>query len=196
VPAAVTTTDVAVAGAEADTAAEDAEVNGSIQVSDPVGQEHPGSVEEEQPSQEQEQEVEDDHDGNAGHEEQAYEEERGHEDSPPEADAMAEADADPTPSQSLTAEDKPDVGEDVLSEQPAPPGEGDAEHSVSETEAKAASDHQPEAKSMPEGRLDEVKSRHAAVGDGLEDVVNMLQGGHSFPPSTYLVVAGEIPDED
>jgi len=48
----------------------------------------------------------------------------------------------------------------------------------------------------PETRSDEVKSRHPAEGHELEDMVNMLQGDSSFPPSTHLEVAGEIPDED
>ena len=111
---------------------------------------------------------------------------------------MAESDADLTRSQDLTAEDHPDAGEDILSEQHAPPGEGDAEHSVSETEAEVVSEHEPEVASSPaepEARLDEVKPRHA-VGDDLEDVVTMLQGGQSFPSSTHMDVAGEIPDED
>jgi len=54
--------------------------------------------------------------------------------------------------------------------------------------------HKPEAEL--EARLDEVKPRHSVVPDELEGVVQMLQGGPSFPPSAHLVVAGEIPDED
>jgi len=178
------------AATEADTAGDTA-ANGGIEAPDSTGLPHPGGVDEEQPSRE----VEDDRDESAEHEEQAYEE-RDHEDTPPEGDdATAELDADLTRSQDLTAEDDPDAGEDVLSEQHAPPGEEDAEHSVSETEAEGVSEHEPEAASSatePEARLDEVKPRH----DDLEDVVKMLQGGLSVPSSTHLDVAGEIPDED
>jgi hypothetical protein len=178
----------------------DAEANGGVETVDSTGFPHPGGVDEVQPSQEA-QEAEDDHDESATHEEQAYED-QDHGDTPPEGDdATAESDADPTRSQDLAAEDHPDTGEDVLSEQDATPGEGDAEPSVSETEAEAASEHEPEAASgattEPEARLDEVKLRHPPVGDELEDVVKMLQGGPSFPSSsTHVVVAGEIPDED
>ena len=174
----------------------DIEANGPIEAPDSTGLPHPGGVDEEQPSQG----LGDDRDESAEHEEQACEE-RDHEDTPAEGDdptAESDADADLTRSQDLTAEDDPDAGEDVLSEQHAPPGEEDAEHSVSETEAEAVSEHEPEAASSatePEARLDEVKLRHP-VGDDLEDVVKMLQGGLSVPSSTHLDVAGEIPDED
>jgi len=191
----------AVAEAEVDTAGDDAEADGATEGADSTGLPHPGGVDEEQPSQEvPSQEVEDEREESAEHEEETYEE-RDHGDAPPEGDdAVAETDADSTQSQNLTAEDHLDAGEGVISEQCAPPGEGDAEHSVSETEAEAAPEHEPdEAASRatePEARLDEVKPRQPAVDDELEDMVNMLQGGASFPSSTNLVLAGEIPDED
>lgn len=192
---ATATPDATVAATEADTVG-DTEANGGVEAPDSTGFSHPGGVDEEQPSQEAEG---DHHDESAEYEEQTYEE-HDHEDTPPGGDdATAESDADLTRSQDLTAEDDPDAGEDVLSEEHAVPGEGDAEHSVSETEAEAVSEHEPEAASSatePGSRLDEVKPRHP-VGDDLEDVVKMLQGGPSFPSlSTHLDVAGEIPDED
>jgi hypothetical protein len=163
-----------------------AEANGGTEGADATGLPHPGGVDEELS-----QEVEDDHEESARHEG------RGHGDAPPEG---GDAAADPTGSQSQAAEEDLDAGEDVLSGQHAPPGEGDAENSISETDAEAASEHAPEASSRatePEARLDEVKLRHpAVVGNDLEDVVKMLQGGPPFPASTHLVVAGEIPDED
>jgi len=191
---AAATPDAAVAAAEADTVG-GAEANEGIEGDDATGIPHPGGIEEEQPSQE----AEDDRDESAAHEEQTYEE-RDHGVPPEGDDATAESDADPTRSQDLAAEDHPDTGEDVLSEQQATPGEGDAEPSVSETEAEAASEHEPDSASgattEPEAGLDEVKSRHPPIGDDLEDVVKILQGGPTFSSSTHLVVAGEIPDED
>ena len=192
------TVDATVVGPEAE-AVEDAEANGGgDKTADSTGQEHTGAVEDE---------VEGHQDGSAGHEEQPTCEERDHEDTLPlEGDATSEPDADPMwQSQSQTAEaaeDHPDAGEDVsLDHHPAPPGEVDAEHSIFETEAEAVSEPEPEAASGATepgaARLDDVKARyHATVGNGLEDMVNMLQGGPTFPPSTHLVVAGEIPDED
>jgi hypothetical protein len=169
-----------------------AEANGSIQAAD-----FTGAVEPEQPPPE----LEDSHDERAGHVGQACEEHE-HEDVPREA-STAESDPDPDPVQpeSLIEEDHPDAdaGEAVLPEQLAPLGEGDVDHTVSESEAEAALEHEPDAASSgtePEARLDEVKLRHPAFGNELEDVVSMLQGGSSFPSSTHLEVAGEIPDED
>jgi hypothetical protein len=172
----------------------DAEDNEGIE-GDATGLPHPGGIEGEQPSQD----AEDDRDESVAHEEHTYEE-RDHGVPPEGDDATAESDADPTRSQDLTAGDH--VGEDVLSEQQATLGEGDAEHSVSETEAEAASEHKPDSASgattEPEAGLDEVKSRHPpiAIGDDLADMVKILQGGPIFSSSTHLVVAGEIPDED
>ncbi len=130
----------------------------------------------------------------------AAREEQNHEDAAPPAngDGTAESDIELTRSQNLTAEEHPEAGDGVLSEQSALPGEKEAENSVSETEAEASSEHEPEAApnaTEPEARLDEVKPRHAAVGNELEEMVTMLQGP-SFPASTHLDVAGEIPDEE
>ncbi len=164
----------------------DTEANGGIEASD-----FTGVVEAEQPLQE----LEGSHEESAGHDGQTYEE-HDNEDAPPEA-STAESDADPKPA--LTEEDHPDAGEAALSEQLAPLGEEDADHSVSEPEAEVALEHEPDSASSgtePEARLDEVKLRHPAVGGELEDVVSMVQGGSSFPSSTHLEVAGEIPDED
>lgn len=173
----------------------DAEASEGIEGDDATGLPHPGGIEEKEPSQE----ADDNRDESAAHEEQTYEE-REHGVPPEGDDATAESDADPTRSQDLTAEDHPDTGEDVLSEQQATPGEGDAEHSVSETEAEAAPEHEPDSASSattePEAGLDEVKLRHPPIGDDLEDMVKILQGGPTFSSSTHLVVAGEIPDED
>jgi hypothetical protein len=184
--------DAAVAAAEADYAAD---ANGGIEGGDATGLPHPGGIDEEQPSQE----AEDDHNESAAHEEQTYEE-RDHGVLSEGDDATAESDVDPTRSQDLTAEDHPDAGDDVLSEQQATLGEGDAGPSVSDTEAEAASEHEPDSASgvttEPEARSDEIKSRHPPIGDDLEDVAKILQGGPSFPSSTHLAVAGEIPDED
>jgi hypothetical protein len=154
-----------------------------------------GVVEAEQPPPE----LEDSHDERAGHVGQACEE-HDHEDAPRET-STTESDRDPVPVQpeSLIEEDDPDAGEAVLPEQLAPLGEGDVDHTVSESEAEAALEHEPDAASSgtePEARLDEVKLRCPAFGNELEDVVSMLQGGSSFPSSTHLEVAGEIPDED
>jgi hypothetical protein len=177
----------------------DVEANDGIEGGDATGLPHPGGIDEE-PSQG----AEDDHGESAEHEEQTYED-QDHDDAPPAEgdDVTEEWDADQMPSQDLTAEEHLDEGDDVLSEQHATPGEGDADPPVSETEAEAVSEHEPEAASgattEPEARLDEVKSRHPPVRDKLDelvDVVNMLQGGPSFRSSTHLVVAGEIPDED
>ena len=180
-PAAITAEGAA--GAEIDIAGS---VEPNAEAADSTGQEHSEAVEEEQSPQEVDESV--------GHEGQTYDE-VDHEDAPPpEADdTTAKSDADPAQSQNITAEDHSDTGDDIVSEPPAPPGEGDAEHSVSETEAEAVSEHKPDAASRAtelEARLDEVKPRHAVVGDELEGVVK------SFPSSVHLDVAGEIPDED
>lgn len=169
----------------------DAEANGGIEAAD-----FTGVVETEQPPQD----LEDSHDESAehvGHVGQAYDE-HDTQDAPLEA-PTAESDADPVQSQNLTEEDHRDTGEAGLSGQLAPPGEEEVDHTVSEPEAEAALEHEPDSASSgmePEARLDEVKSRHLAVGNELEDIVNILQGDSSFPPSTHLEVAGEIPDED
>lgn len=176
---------VAVAAADAGVA----EDNGGIEAAD-----FSRVVEAEQPPPELE-------DGHAGHVGQACEE-HDHEDAPREAStSTAESDPDPDPVQpeSLIEEDDPDAGEAVLPEELAPLGEGDVDHTVSESEAEAALEHEPDAASSgtePEARVDEVKPRYPAFGNELEDVVSMLQGGSSFPSSTHLEVAGEIPDED
>jgi len=165
----------------------DAEANGGSEAADFTGVE-----EAEQPPQE----LEDGYDESVEHDGQVYEE-HDRQDTPPEA-STTESDADPVQSQSLT-EDHPDTGEVVPSGQLAPPGEGDADHTVSEPEAEAALEHEPDSASSgmePEARLDEVKPPHPTIGNDLEDMVSMLQGASSFPPSTHLEVAGEIPDED
>jgi hypothetical protein len=144
--------------------------------------------------------LEDSHDesaGRVGHVGQAYDEHdtRGTSLEAP----TAELEADPVQSQNLIEGDDRDTGEAVLSGQLAPPGEEDADHTVSEPEAEVELEHEPDSASSgmePEARLDEVKSRHLAVGNELEDIVNVLQGDSSFPSSTHLEVAGEIPDED
>lgn len=125
-------------------------------------------------------------------------EEQNHEDTAPPADGerTAESEVELAQSQDLAAEEHPEAGDGVLPEQSALPGEKEAEHPVSETEAEASSEHEPEAVpnvAGPETRSDEVKLQH--VGDELEDMVTMLQGP-SFPASTHLDVAGEIPDEE
>ena len=170
----------------------DAEANGSIEAADVTGV---AGIE--QPPQD----LEDNHDesaGHVGHVGQACDEEHDAQDAPSEA-PTAESDTDPAQSQNPTEEDHPDAGEAVLSGQIAPPGEEDAGHTVSEPEAEAALEHEPDSVSggmEPEARLDEVKSRHPIVGNELEGMVNMLQGESSFRSSTHLEVAGEIPDED
>jgi hypothetical protein len=154
-------------------------------------------VEIEQPPQD----LEDSHDESAehvGHVGQAYDE-LDTQDAPLEAPTSESDDADPVQSQNLTEEDHRDTGEAVLSGELAPPGEEEADHTVSEPEAEAALEHEPDSASSgmePKARLDEVKSRHPAVGNELEDMVNILEGGSSFQSSTHLEVAGEIPDED
>jgi hypothetical protein len=135
--------------------------------------------------------LEDSHDESAdvGH---GYEEHDHEDDAPPEASMAEESDTDPV-------QDHPDAGEAVLPEQPAPLGEGDGDHTVSETEAEASLEHERDGASSgtePEARSDEVKAWHPIIGNELEDVVSLLQGGSSFPSSTHLEVAGEIPDED
>lgn len=170
----------AVATATADP--EVAGTNGGIEAAD-----YTEVVEAEQPGQESE----DSHDESAGHVGQAYEG-HDHEDAPREASTV-EPDADPVQPQNPTEEEHQDVGEAV------PSGEGDADHTVSEPEAEAELEHEPDAASSgsePEARLDEVKPRHPVIGTELEDVVSMLQGSLSFPSSTHIEVAGEIPDED
>jgi hypothetical protein len=180
--------DAEVAAAEAG----DAETNGGIEAAD-----FTGAVEIEQPPQD----LEDSHDESAEHVGQAYDEHDA-QDEPLEAPtAESESDADPVLSQNLTEEDHRDTGEAVSSGQLAP-GEEEADHTVSsEPEAEAALEHEPEPDSAscgmePQARLDEVKSRHSAAGNELEDMVNLLQGDSSFPSSTHLEVAGEIPDEE
>jgi hypothetical protein len=157
-------------------------------------------VEIEQPPQD----LEDSHDESSGHVgqvgevEQAYDE---HDTQDAPLDAESKSDPDPVQSQNLTEEDHSDTGEAVISGQLAPPGEEDVDHTVSEPEAEAASalEHEPDSASSgmepDEARLDEVKSRHPVLGDELEDMVNILEGDSSFPSSTHLEVAGEIPDE-
>jgi hypothetical protein len=165
----------------------DAEANGGIEAAG-----FTGAVETEQPPQASE----DSHDEIAGDVGQAYDEQDTR-DAPLEA-PTAESEADPVQSQK-TEEDHRDTGEAVSSGQLAPPGEEDADHTVSEPEAEAALEHEPDSASSgmePEARLDEIKTRHPAVGNELEDLVNVLQGDSSFPSSTHLEVAGEIPDED
>lgn len=180
--------------------AEVAETNGGIEAAD-----FTGAVEIEQLSQD----LEGSHDESAelvGHVGQAYDEHDA-QDEPLEAptavsESESDADADPVLSQNLTEDDHRDTGEAVSSGQLAPAGEEEADHTVSsEPEAEAALEHEPEPDSAsfgnePEARVDEVKSRHPAVGNELEDMVNLLQGDSSFPSSTHLEVAGEIPDED
>jgi len=156
----------------------------------------PGKEEQEQSSHDLEDSVDD---------EAAHEEEENHEDTAPLAhsDGTAESEIESTQSQNLIAEEHPNEGNGDVSEQPALPGEKEAENSVAETEAEAASEHEPSEHgpeatpnaALPETRLDEVKARHATVGDELENMVTMLQE-HSFPASTHLDVAGEIPDEE
>jgi hypothetical protein len=180
--------DAGVAAAEAG----DAETNGGIEAAD-----FTGVVEIEHPPQD----LEDSHDesaGHVGHVGQAYDEHDA-QDAPLEA-PTAGSDADPVQSQNRTEEEvNRDTGEAVLSGQLAPPGEEEADHTVYEPEAEAALEHEPDSASSgmePEARLDEVKSRLPAVGNELEDMVSLLQGDSSFPSSTHLEVAGEIPDED
>ena len=176
----------AVATATAD--AEVAGANGGIEAAD-----YTEVVEAEQPGQESE----DSHDESAGYVGQAYEE-HDHEDASREASTV-ESDADPVEPQNPTEEEDLDAGEAVPSEQLVPLGEGDGDHTVSEPEAEAVLEHEPDAASSgtePEARLDEVKPRHPVIGTELEDVVSTLQGGLSFPSSTHIEVAGEIPDED
>jgi hypothetical protein len=169
----------------------DADTNGGIEAAD-----FTGAVEIEQTPQE----LEDSHDEIAvhvGHVGQACDE-YDTQDAPLEA-PIAESDGDPVQSQNLTEKDHSDTGEAVRSGQLSPPGEEEGDHTVSEPEAEAALEHEPDSAPSgmePEARLDEVKSRHPAVGNELEDIVNILQGGSSFPSSTHLEVAGEIPDED
>lgn len=158
--------------------------------------ESPGSAEQ-QPSGEEDQpshDVEDSLDDGAASEEQ------NHEDAVPPVGGYgtAESEMESSQSQDLTAEEHPGAGDGVLPEQFALLGEKEAENSVSEAEAEASSEHESEAvpnAAEPEARLDEVKPRNAAVGNDLEDIVTMLQGP-SFPASTHLYVAGEIPDEE
>jgi hypothetical protein len=171
----------------------DSEANGGIEAADLTG-----VVEIEQLPQD----LEDGHDESVGHVGQANDEHDTQE--APLGTSTAESDADPVQSQNLTEGDHSDTGEAVVSsEQLAPPGEEDVDHTVSEPEAEAALEHKPDSASSgmePEARLDEVKSRHLALGTELEDIVNILQGDSSFPSSfpspTHLEVAGEIPDED
>lgn len=179
--------DAGAVGAEAG----DTGANGGIEAADITG-----AVETEQLPQD----LEDCHDESAehvGHVGQAYEE-RDTQDSPPEV-PTADSDADPVQSRNLTGEEHQDTGEAVPSEQLAPPGEEDVDHTFSEPEPEPALEHEPNSASSgmePEARLDEVKLRHPTVGNELEDMVNMLQGDSYFPSSTHLEVAGEIPDED
>ena len=148
------------------------------------------------------QDLEDNHDESAGQVTEDYDEhDNDIQDAPPEA-FSAESESDPVQLQNVAEEDHSATGEAVLSGQLAPPGEEDVDHTVSEPEAEAALEHEPGSSASsgmeaePEARLDEIKSRHPVVGDELEDMVNILQGDSSFPSSTHLEVAGEIPDED
>jgi hypothetical protein len=169
----------------------DAKANGGVEAAD-----FAGVVETEQPPQDLEG-SQDENAAHVGHVGQACDE-HDTQNAPLEA-PTSESDADPVQSQNLTEEDHRDTGEADLSGQLAPPGEEDADHTVSEPEAEAALDHESESVLSgvePETRPDEVKSRHPAVGNELEDMVDMLQGESSFPSSTHLEVAGEIPDED
>lgn len=157
-----------------------------------TGAETAGLAEQQQSGEEDQPSVEDSIDDCAALEEQT------HEDATPPADGDGTAEIELAQSQNLTAEEHPEARNGVLPEQSALPGEKEAENSVSETEAEAASEHESEAApnaAEPEARLDEVKPRHATVGSELEDIVTMLQGP-SFPASTHLDVAGEIPDEE
>lgn len=168
----------------------DGEVNGGIEAAD-----FTGILEIEQPPQH----LEDSHDdaGDVEHVGQPYDEHDSR-DVPLEASTAESDGADPVLSQNLTEEDHSDTGEAVPSGQLAPPGEEEVDHTVSEPEAEVALEHEPDSASSgiePEARLDEVKMRHPAAGNELEDIVNLLQGESSFPASTHLEVAGEIPDE-
>ena len=133
------------------------------------------------------------------------EEAANHEDDDDDAVPPAVDDGDETAELELESAQLPAEehrGNDVLPEQQQSvlaAGEKEAENSVSETEAEAASEHSsevgPNAAAEPEAGLDEVKPRHATVGGDLEAMVTMLQGP-SFPSATHLDVAGEIPDEE
>jgi hypothetical protein len=154
-------------------------------------QEHSGAGEEDQALQE----VESSHDESVAHDEQAYEL-QSPEETPAEGDATGEPDADTLQSQSPTAEDPAKTVAPA-----ALPGEKEAEHSFSETGGAEAAPPEHEAEippkaTEPEARMDDVKPQHTAVSNELESMVNMLQGGPPFPPSTHLDVAGEIPDEE
>lgn len=150
--------------------------------------------------QQQSEEDQPSHDVDDSLDDSAASEEPNHEDAapPPDGDKAAESEMESAQLQKPTAEEHPGAGDGILPEQSALPGEKEAENSVSETEAEAASEREPEAvpnAAEPEARLDEVKPRHATVGNELEAIVTMLQGP-SFPASTHLDVAGEIPDEE
>ena len=156
-----------------------------------------GSAEQQQQSGEEDQSS---HDVEDSLDDAGESEKSNHEDAVPPVDGYgaAESEMESGQSQNLTAEEYPGAGNGVLSEESVLPGEKEAENSVSETEAEAASEHEPEAvynAAEREARLDEVEPRHAAVGNELEDMVTMLQGNF-FPASTHLVIAGEIPDEE
>jgi hypothetical protein len=181
-------------------AAEVAEVAASTEVEVEVvsvGDSETPSLAEQQQSGEEDQPS---HDADDSLDDNAASEVPNHEDAalPPDGDKAAETEMESAQLQNLTAEEHPGAGNDILPEQSALPGEKEAENSVSETEAEAASEREPEAvpnTAEPEARLDEVKPRHATVGSELEAMVTMLQGP-SFPVSTHLDVAGEIPDEE
>jgi hypothetical protein len=71
-----------------------------------------------------------------------------HEDAapPPDGDKAAESEMESAQLQNLTAEEEhPGAGNGIFPEQSALPGEKEAENSVSETEAEAASEREPEA---------------------------------------------------
>ena len=177
----------AAAGGEAEAEAEEAgelEQNTGTEAVDPAVQEHPGVGEEDLAPQEEISE-----NGAAAHEEpEPAHEVPDHEEAPPQGDAAAEPDADPSQSQNQAAGDHAEAGQDGPSEQASLPGEKEAEHHVSETEAEATPEH--------EARLDEVKRRHPTDSNELESIMNMLEGHPPFPSSTHLDVAGEIPDEE
>jgi hypothetical protein len=176
------------AGVDAAAEVVDVEANADAETAGSAEQQQSG--EEDQPSHDVEDSLDDG----------AASEEPNHEDAvaPVDGYGTAESEMESAQSQNLTAEEHTGAGDGVLSEQSALPGEKEAENSVSETEAEAASEHEPEAipnAAEPKSRLDEVKPRHVAGDNELEDMVTMLQGP-SFPASTHLDVAGEIPDEE
>ena len=178
-----------------------AAVSAEVEVVSVGDSETPGLAEQQQSGEEDQpsHDVEDSLDDSAASEVPNHD----HEDaaSPPDGDkAAAESEIiiESAQLQNLTAEEHIGTGNGILPEQSALPGEKEAENSVSETEAEAASEREPEVvpnAAEPKARLDEVKPRHATVNNELEAIVTMLQGP-SFSASTHLDVAGEIPDEE